>query len=215
MKGKLTFGLIASLCFLSLPSTVSAQLLGYSRHLCRFSRIDCNEYRSNGPLRKSRCVAGQCGYRFAGIIYNGVIHAGDAMALQAQAQLVTAYDVIAGEAFSKDLTGQDLGGMILTPGVYRFSSSAFLTGTLTLDALGNPDARFDFQIGSTLITASNSWVSILNGGDPCKVFWQVGSSATLGTDTRFRDPRRTSITMNTGATIIGGSALANGAVTLN
>jgi len=149
------------------------------------------------------------------------MHAADAVALQAQNDLTTVYNAAAGLAPTQDLTGQDLGGLTLLPGVYFFSSSAQLTGTLTLNALGNPNSEFVFQIGSTLITASNSSVvTINNGGEPggCTVFWQVGSSATLGTATAFEGHilALTSITMNTGASILHGSALArNGAVTLD
>ena len=71
------------------------------------------------------------------------------------------------------------------PGVYCYSSSAQLTGVLTLDAQGNASAVFVFQIGSTLTTATNASVVMINGGSPCNVFWQVGSSATLGTNTAF------------------------------
>lgn len=120
-----------------------------------------------------------------GLVSNGTIHSDDAVASQAQADLTTAYNTIAGRAVTATLTGQDLGGMTLTPGVYFFSSSAQLTGTLTLDAQGNPDAEFDFQIGTTLVTASNSQVIMINNGSPCDVYWQVGSSATLGTTTAF------------------------------
>lgn len=150
-------------------------------------------------------------------IVNGTIHAGNAVAQQAQSDLTTGYDTLAGMAFDQDLTGQDLGGQTLTPGVYRFSSSAQLTGPLTLDGLGDPNALFVIQIGSALTTASNSSVNVINGGD-CNVFWQVGSSATLGTDTDFAGNilALTSITLNTGATIVDGRALArNGAVTLD
>jgi hypothetical protein len=148
----------------------------------------------------------------------GTIHAGDAVALQAQNDLTTAYNTIAGEARTATLTGQDLGGLTLTPGVYFFATSAQLTGTLTLDAQGNPDARFDFQIGSTLTTASNSSVRLINGADGCNVYWQVGSSATLGSDTEFEGNilALTSITLVTNAAIQDGRALArNGSVTLD
>jgi hypothetical protein len=148
------------------------------------------------------------------------IHSADAAALQAQNDLTTAYNAAAGLAPTQNLTGQDLGGLTLTPGVYFFSSSAQLTGTLTLNALNDPNAEFVFQIGSTLTTASNSSVLTINGGSQpgCDVFWQVGSSATLGTGTAFEGHilALTSITMNTGASILDGSALArNGAVTLD
>lgn len=148
----------------------------------------------------------------------GTTHAGDAVAQQAQADLTVAYKIIQGQAFNTNLTGQDLGGMTLTPGVYKFDASAPLNGTLTLDALGNPNARFDFQIGSTFLVGSNASVVMTNAGDACNVYWQVGSSATLGTASAVLGHvmALTSITMNTGATILEGNALArNGAVTLD
>ena len=148
----------------------------------------------------------------------GTIHTADAVALQAQNDVLTSYGVLAGLAPTLNLTGQDLGGMTLLPGVYRFSSSAQLTGALTLNYLGNPDALFVFQIGSTLTTASNSSVVTINGGDGCNVFWQVGSSATLGTTTAFEGNilADQSITLNTGANIVSGRALAeHGAVTMD
>jgi len=151
-------------------------------------------------------------------IVNGTIHAADAIAMQAQNDLTTAYIFAAGQAATSNLTGQDLGGLTLLPGVYAFNSSAQLTGTLTLNAQGNPNAVFLFQIGSTLTTASSSSVVLINGGQDGNVFWQVGSSATLGTSTAFEGNilALTSITLNTGATILDGRALArNGAVTLD
>ena len=152
-----------------------------------------------------------------GIVTNGVIHAADAVALQAQSDLTTAYLDVADNAVTVDLTGQDLGGLTLTPGVYFFSSSAQLTGTLTLDAQGDPNAEFDFQIGSTLTTASGANVVLINGADPCNVFWQVGSSATLGTTTAFVGHilALTSITVQHGATVDGSVLARNGAVTLD
>lgn len=143
-----------------------------------------------------------------------------AAAAGAKADLVTAYNALAGLSCNTDLSGQDLGGMTLTPGVYCFSSSAQLTGTLTLNALGNPNAVFIFQTGSTLTTGSNSSVSVINGGpaSSCGVSWQVGSSATLGTSTAFAGNivALSSITLNTGANVTGGRVLArNAAVTLD
>jgi len=108
--------------------------------------------------------------------------------------------------------------LTLTPGVYFFASSAQLTGTLTLNTEGNPNAVFVFQIGSTLTTASNSAVVFTSSLTDKNVYWQVGSSATLGTTTAFAGNilALTSITLNNGASIGCGSALAiNGAVTMN
>lgn len=148
----------------------------------------------------------------------GTIHAGDAVALQAQADNQATYNYLAGLAPTQELTGQDLGGQTLTPGVYFFSSSAQLTGTLTLNNLGDPNALFVFQIGSTLTTVSNSSVLVSNGGDYPNVFFQVGRFAALGTGTQFKGNilANTSITLNNGANIECGRALAqNGAVTLD
>src|ERR1700680_196436 len=99
-----------------------------------------------------------------GAVSGGTIHAADAVAMQAQSDLTTAYNVAAGESCGTNLTGQDLGGLTLTPGVYCFATSAQLTGTLTLNAQGNANAQFVFQIGSTLTTASGSSVQVINGG---------------------------------------------------
>jgi hypothetical protein len=141
-------------------------------------------------------------------------HKTDAVALGAKNALVTAYNDLASWRPTRSLTGQDLGGKTLTPGVYTFSSSAQLTGTLTLSGNG----IFIFRTGSTLTTASNSRVLVTNGANGCGVFWKVGSSATLGSGTQFKGTivALTSITMVTGATILPGRALArNGAVTLD
>ena len=148
----------------------------------------------------------------------GTIHDHDAVAQQAQVDLTTAYNSLAGASVTKVLTGTDLGGLTLTPGVYFFATSAQLTGTLTLDAQGKANATWVFQIGSTLTTASSSVVSIINPGANDNLFWQVGSSATLGTTTDFEGNivALTSITLDTGATDECGRVLAlNGAVTLD
>ena len=155
------------------------------------------------------------------VVPPGIEDVDNGAAIVAQNALTTAYDSAMGQPCTTNLTGSDLGGLTLTPGVYCFNSSAQLTGTLTLNAEGDPNAQFVFQIGSTLTTASSSMVDFINtsGGlpDP-NLFWQVGSSATLGTGTDFSGNilAETSITLTTGANIACGSALAqNGAVTMD
>ena len=152
------------------------------------------------------------------VVPPGTIHAGDAVAGQAQVDVTTAYNTLQGLPAQFNLTGQDLGGMFLGPAVYAFAASAQLTGVLTLNGQGNSAAQFVFQIGSTLTTASNSAVLLINGANGNNVYWAVGSSATLGTNTVFAGNivALTSITLNTGASITCGRALArNGAVTLD
>jgi uncharacterized protein with beta-barrel porin domain len=152
------------------------------------------------------------------VLAPGAFHAGDAVALQAQIDLTIGYNAIASRPTTADLTGTNLGGRTLVPGVYNFNTSAQLTGALTLNALGNPNAVFIFNIGTTLTTASGSLVRVIGGGNASNVFWRIGSSATLGTTTSFVGDilALTSITLNTGASVSCGSALArNGAVTLD
>ncbi len=152
-----------------------------------------------------------------GIVTGGTIHAADAVAAQAQSDLTTVYNNLANASCNTDLTGQDLGGKTLTPGVYCFSTSAQLTGALTLDGQGNSNAVFIFKIGSTLTTASASSVLLINGASSCGVFWQLGSSATLGTGTALAGSivALASITLNTGSSLTGRALARNGAVTLD
>jgi uncharacterized protein with beta-barrel porin domain len=151
-------------------------------------------------------------------LVNGTIHAADAVALQAQSDNTTFYNFLAGKATTSTLTGVDLGGLTLVPGVYNFSSSAQLTGLLKLNGLGNPNSVFIFNIVSGLNTASGSAVSLINGAQGGNVFWRVGSSATLNTNTTFAGDilALTTITLATGDTFNCGAVWAqNGSVTLD
>jgi hypothetical protein len=142
---------------------------------------------------------------------------------QAQTDLAVGYNQAVAATCGTDLSGQDLGGMTLAPGVYCFASAAVLTGTLTLDGGGNANAQWIFQIGSTLTTAVNSIVNLASASKPgpkknlntCAVYWQVGSSATIGTGSIFvgKILALTSITLN-GGTLRGGAFASNGAITM-
>ena len=145
----------------------------------------------------------------------GTKYLADAIALKAKSDLTVAYDDAAdrGPAVSAPA---DLGGLTLTPGVYKNASSFGLTGALTLDAQGDPNAVFVFQAGSTLTTASASEVRLVNGAQACNVFWKVGSSATLGAGSVLSGSilALTSISISDGVTMHGRALARNGAVTL-
>ena len=153
-----------------------------------------------------------------GKILSGQFYSGaPSLAGPAQIAAQAAYTNIAGQTKASDLTGKDLGGMTLTPGVYNFSSSAGLTGTLTLDDSSDPNAVFIFKMGSTITTASYSKIVMKSGGKGVNVYWQVGSSATIGTYSTFVGNiiATASITMTTGATTTGRLFALNGAVTMD
>jgi ice-binding like protein len=146
----------------------------------------------------------------------GTIHAGDAAADQAKADLGTMYGSLAGMPCTVTMTGVDLGGQTLAPGVHCFATSAGLTGVLTLDAQGDTAAVFVFQMGSTLTVASGASVVVINGAQGRHVWWQVGSSATLGTGstTLGNILASASITINTNAIVAGRVLAQSGAVTM-
>jgi hypothetical protein len=150
----------------------------------------------------------------------GAFHSNDSIAMTAQGDLTTAYNNAAGAAGGAVLS-PDIGGLTLPPGVYKTTSaqpSLGITGILTLDGKGDPNAIWIFQIVSTLTTAAtNSQVVLINGASAPNVFWQVGSSATLGTTTTFAGTimAQASITITTGATLNGRALARTGAVTLD
>ncbi len=152
-----------------------------------------------------------------GTVINGSVHAADAVALQAQSDLTTAYNSAAGRTPVTVESNPNLGGDNLAPGVYKGASTLSLTGTVILNGENDANSVFIFQAGSTLITASSSTVSLINGATWCNVYWQVGSSATLGTGSTFVGTvmALTSGTLNTGATVMGRMLARNGAVTLD
>jgi ice-binding like protein len=149
-------------------------------------------------------------------IVAGSIHAGDAVAGQAKLDLTNAYGDAAGRGSTA--TYGDLVGLILVGGVYTLSSlTTDLSGNLTLDGQNDPNSVWIFKSPSTLITGSTSSVRLINGASPCNVFWQVSSSATLGTGSSFVGTilALTSITVTTGVTVDGRTLARNGAVTLD
>jgi type VI secretion system secreted protein VgrG len=152
-------------------------------------------------------------------VLQGVLHISDTIAQDAQMAAAATYSDLANRMPTVNLSGMDLGTLgPLHSGVYHFDSSAQLTGTLTLDAQNDPNAVFIFQIGSSFTSATGSAVNVLNAGSNTGIFWQVGSSAVLGTSTRFAGNilANQSITFDTSAQILGGRALAlNAAVTLD
>ena len=145
----------------------------------------------------------------------GVTHAADAQALQAQSDLTTAYDDAAGRAVTARVAG-DLVGQTLTPGVYKSSGPLSVSGALTLNGQGNPNSVFIFQVASTLTTATASSIVLTNSAQACNIYWQVGSSATLGTASTFKGNilALTSITATTGTTVQGRALARNGQVAL-
>jgi hypothetical protein len=146
----------------------------------------------------------------------GTIHIADGAAALAQSTLTAGYIDAAGRSGGTSVAG-DLVGQTLTTGVYKSTSSLAISGDVTLDAQGNSAAVFIFQIASTLTTGSGSHVVLANGAKACNVFWQVGSSATLGTNSVFKGNilALTSITITTGVNLEGRALARNGAVTLD
>ena len=212
------FGVVA-LCYgVSPASAQTAPSLGAAQG---FAVLGGSTVTNTGPTVVTNDLGLQPGTSVTGFppgrVVSGTIHIADDAALQAQNSVTLAYDNLGTQACQQDLSGQDLGGKTLTPGIYCFSTSAQLTGILQLNGLGNPNAVFIFKMGSTLTTASNASVVLQNSASACNVFWRVGSSATLGTSTSFAGNilALASITANTSANLSGRALARNGAVTLD
>jgi len=149
----------------------------------------------------------------------GAQHLGDAVAMTAQGDLTTAYNLAAGAAGGAALTA-DIGGQTLPPGVYKATTTLGITGILTLDGSTNPNGVWIFQVGTALTTAAGpgkSQVLLIGGAQAHNVFWQIGSSATLGTFSTFSGTimAQASITLGTGAVLNGRALARTGAVSMD
>jgi Ice-binding-like len=214
--GLLLLGLLSSLAFASSAFGAAASVgLGSG---ASFSVLGGSTVTNTGPTTMFGSLGLSPGPSVTGAPHVlGQTHIDDAVAIGAKNELTTAYNDAASRP-SNGSAGTDLASQTFTPGVRTASSSLLLSsGSVTLNAEGNPDAVFIFQIGSTLITGSNTAVTLINGAQACNVFWQVGSSATLGTGTRFVGTIMASatITANTAATIHGRLLAQTGAVNMD
>ncbi|WP_330318558.1 ice-binding family protein [Streptomyces platensis] len=208
------------------PADVSVTTLGGTTtapdaytYLGRFAVLGGESVTNTGPSSLTGDLGVSPGVSITGFPpgqVNGTIHASDADAVQGHADLIATYDNAVAQIPDASISG-DLGGQTLTPGVYNAASSIGLSGTLTLDAEGDRNARWIFQIGSTLTTATASGVLLTNGATARNVLWLIGSSATLGTDTALagRVLAQVSITVNAGVTVNGQTLARDGSVTLD
>jgi hypothetical protein len=212
--------LLLTLCFAFSSLAARADQIGVLGTADSFAVLGASTVTNTGTTTISGNLGLSPGSSITGLssVTDGTIYIDDGVAVTAQADALTGYNYLAALAPTQNLSGQDMGGLVLVPGVYLFSSSAQLTGALTLDFEDLNDANIVIQTGTTLTTASNSTVNIVNQGTDDNVYYQVGSSATLGTGTALQGDilALTSITLNTGAALSCGSAIAlNGAVTLD
>lgn len=201
------------------PSTNFASVLGSAE---TFAVLGGSTVTNTGPTVIDGDLGVSPGTAITGspTVINGSIYTGaDPVALQAHADAITAFNFVAAEPTGTNLSGQNLGGLTLTPGVYTFNTSVQLTGILTLDTLGDPNAIFHFQIGTTFTTAAlSSVVTVGLGGAPASnIVWLVGTSATIGADTALEGTilAQTSISLGANASIMGRALAIDGAVTMD
>ncbi|MEM5477399.1 ice-binding family protein [Pacificibacter sp. AS14] len=215
-----------AICFLAIsPLSFLTANPGYAQELPSFALIAGQSLSNTGPTTIDGNIAVSPGISYTGsgsVTQTGTTFIGDAVGVRLQDDLTTLYNFLSGRPTSTggDLTGQDLGGMTLLPGVYNFDSGALLSAgqTLTFDAGGDPNAIFIINIGSTLTAGSGTSVVLVNGAQGGNIFYRVGSSATLDTSADFYGQivALTSISLNTAATLDCGSAFArNGSITLD
>jgi hypothetical protein len=214
MSALLIFGLFATP-----PRAYAAEATVGLGTVGAFSVIGGQTVTNTGPTTLSGDLGVSPGTAISGFppgIAAGATHKADAVASKAQSDLVIGYNDAAGRAKTSSVAG-DLVGKTLTAGVYKSTSSIAVSGTLTLNGQGNPNAVFIFQVASTLVTATASKVSVINDAQACNVFWQVGSSATLGTASTFTGTimALTSITVTTDTTVAGRALARNGQVSLD
>jgi len=212
MGGALLAGLLFAGSALAAPATVG---LGTA---ASFSVLGGSTVTNTGPTTMFGDLGLSPGSSVTGApLVLGQTHVDDAVAIQAKTNLTTAYNDAASRP-TEGSAGTDLSGQTFTAGVRTASEALLLSsGSVILDAQGDPNAVFIFQIGSTLTTGSNTTVQLVNGAQACNVFWQVGSSATLGTGTRFVGTvmAAATITANTAATIHGRLLAQTAAVNLD
>jgi hypothetical protein len=208
--------------FLAGPLATSAQAAATVPPLgtaSAFSVLAGSTVTNTGTTTVDRSVGVHPGTAVTGestMVIGGTTHKADAVALQAKSDLTAAYNNAAGQT-PPIASDPELGGETLVGGVYNRAAAMALTGQLTLDGANDPDSIWVFQAGTTLTTASASSIVLINQANPCNVFWQVGSSATIGTTTTFVGTIMAdqTITMQTGATIQGRALARIGAVNLD
>jgi hypothetical protein len=213
-----TLALISALLFGSTAASATPVLGSASS----FAVLGATEVTNTGPTTIIGNLGVAPGTSITGsgsITITGTIHNKDAVAGQAQSDAAMAFTTLSGLPSTVDLSGKDLGTVgTLTPSVYKFTSSAQLTGGLVLNFGGASNEEFVFQIATMLTTASGSSVKVIGGGTNDLVFWEVGSSATIGTGTNFIGNiiADQSVTLTSGANINCGSAIGlNAAVTMD